>query len=66
MINNFGTTFPSLFLFPESLQAHRFTIYGHPLKWLANFYRIKAIIRKHYVYKLKENFVYGIRLTSSG
>lgn len=67
MINNFGfTTFPSLFSFPESLQAHRLTIYGHTLKWLANFYRIREIIRKHYVYKLKENFVYAIRLTSPG
>lgn len=67
MINDLGfATFPGLFSFPESLQNHRSIIYGHTLKWLANFYRIKEIIRKHYVYKLKENFVYAIRLKSPG
>jgi GNAT superfamily N-acetyltransferase len=63
MIHDLGfATFPSLFSFPENLQNHRASIYRHTLKWLANFYRIQEIIRKHYVFKLKEDFVYAIRL----
>jgi GNAT superfamily N-acetyltransferase len=58
------STFPSLLAFPETAQTHRFTIYSHTLKWLANVYHLKELIRKHYVYQLKENFVYAIRLGS--
>ncbi|AFY81433.1 GNAT family N-acetyltransferase [Oscillatoria acuminata] len=63
MIHDLGfATFPGFFSFPENLQKHRASIYRHTLKWLTNFYRIQEIIRKHYVYKLKEDFVYAIRL----
>jgi len=58
------STFPSLFAFPEAAQTHKRTIYSHTLKWLANFYHLKELIRKHYVYKSKEKFVYAIRLGS--
>lgn len=58
------STFSSLFAFPETAQTHKLTIYSHTLKWLANVYHLKEIIRKHYAYQLKENFVYAIRLGS--
>lgn len=65
MINQLGfSTFTSLLSFPAAHQNQKGIIYGHTLKWLANFYRVKELIRKHYVFQLKEQFIYAIRLTS--
>lgn len=67
MINELGfSTFSSLLSFPAAHRNQSGIIYWHTLKWLANLYRVKELIRKHYVFQLKEQFkeqfIYAIRL----
>ncbi|MBK4728894.1 GNAT family N-acetyltransferase [Oxynema sp. CENA135] len=58
-------TFPSLLQFPQAYQSERRIVYVHMLAWLANLYRIKEMMRKHWVYDEEEQFIYGIHLSSS-
>ncbi|QIZ70449.1 GNAT family N-acetyltransferase [Oxynema aestuarii] len=59
------TTFSSLLNFPKAYQSERRLIYIHMLAWLANLYRIKEMMRKHWIYDEEEQFIYGIHRSSS-
>jgi GNAT superfamily N-acetyltransferase len=58
------TTFTNLIEFPSAYIDDRLGFYIHTLEWLSSAYRIKEIIRKQFVCRPQQPFVYGLKSRS--
>ncbi len=58
------TTFANLIEFPRAYTDDRISFYIHTLEWLSNAYRIKEIVRKQFVCRPQQPFVYGVKSRS--
>jgi predicted GNAT family acetyltransferase len=58
------TTFTNLIEFPRTYMDDRIGFYIHTLEWLSSAYRIKEIIRKQFVCRHQQPFVYGLKSRS--
>jgi predicted GNAT family acetyltransferase len=55
------TTFANLINFPVAYSTDRVDFYIHTLQWLSSPYRIKEIIRKQFVCRSQQPFLYGLK-----
>jgi GNAT superfamily N-acetyltransferase len=55
------TTFANLIEFPSAYMEDRNGLYIHTLEWLSSAYRIQEIIRKQFVCRSQQPFLYGLK-----